>query len=178
MITILNHELPNRVTELTIAQFEAITAINSNEELDPIEKHLKVFEYLGIPESEFSDTDIDTFISMVKDFNASQKEDLSQVTEIELEGYKYIGEFKLSVRDTKLIEKSIMSKDAGYISQIVAIMFKREDLTNTEHYAEAHLKHKAKLFKELKANIAIPYLTFIAQKINQQTKNEVTEVVE
>ena len=57
-------------------------------------------------------------------------------------------------------------------------MFKREDLTNTEHYAEAHLKHKAKLFKELKANIAIPYLTFIAQKINQQTKNEVTEVVE
>jgi hypothetical protein len=71
-----------------------------------------------------------------------------------------------------------MSKDAGYISQIVAIMFKREDLSNTEHYAEAHLKHKAKLFKELKANIAIPYLTFIAQKINQQTKNEVTEVVE
>lgn len=178
MITILGHELPNRVTELSIAQFEAITTINSNEELDPIEKHLKVFEYLGIPEKEFADTDIDNFIEMVKEFNASVKEDLTQVTEFEVEGYKYVGEFKLSVRDTKLIEKCVIAKAPGYISQIVAIMFKREDLTNTEHYAEAHLKQKAKLFKDLKANIAIPYLHFIAQKINQQAKNEVTAVVE
>jgi hypothetical protein len=178
MITILDKELPNRVTELSIAQFEAITTINSNEELDPIEKHLKVFEYLGIPEKDFQDTDIDSFIEMVKEFNVSAKEDLTQVTEFELEGYKYVGEFKLSVRDTKLIEKCVILKAPGYIAEITAIMFKREDLSNTEHYAEAHLKHKAKLFKELKANVAIPYLHFIAQKINQQAKNEATPIVE
>jgi hypothetical protein len=115
---------------------------------------------------------------MVKEFNVSAKEDLTQVTEFELEGYKYVGEFKLSVRDTKLIEKCVILKAPGYIAEITAIMFKREDLSNTEHYAEAHLKHKAKLFKELKANIAIPYLHFIAQKINQQAKNETTPIVE
>jgi len=179
MITILERELPNKVTELSIAQFEAITTINSNEELDPIEKHLKVFEYLGIPEKDFQDTDIDTFIEMVKEFNAfGSKDDLVQVTEFELEGYKYVGEYKLSVRDTKLIEKCVILKAPGYIAEITAIMFKREDLSNTEHYAEAHLKHKAKLFKELKANVAIPYLHFIAQKINQQAKNETTPIVE
>jgi hypothetical protein len=51
MITILNREIPNQLEELTIEQFEAITDINNNQELDPIDKHLQVFAYLGIPES-------------------------------------------------------------------------------------------------------------------------------
>ncbi len=43
----------------------------------------------------------------------------------------------------------------------MALMFKRTDLTNAEHYDPAHLKHKAKLFSKLKADISIPYLTFL-----------------
>ena len=62
MVTILGREIPNRIEELTIEQFEAITDINNNKELDPVDRHLQIFEYLGIPESEFFDFDIADFI--------------------------------------------------------------------------------------------------------------------
>jgi hypothetical protein len=54
-------------------------------------------------------------------------------------------------------------------------MFKRDDLTNAEHYAEAHLKLKAKLIKGLKADIAIPFLMFIANKIKAQLPEPETD---
>jgi hypothetical protein len=85
---------------------------------------------------------------------------------------------KLTVRDTKLIEKIAIAKPKGYISDVLAIFFKRDDLTNAEHYADAHLKLKAKLIKELKANVAIPYLLFITKKLAKQVEDVPTEVVE
>ena len=147
MINVLNREIPNQLDEITIEQFETITEINNDPNLDPIDKHLKVFAYLGIPESEFWDYDVAEFVNVVKDFN------------------------KL-VRDTKMIEKVALHKEKGYISEMLAIMFKREDLTPAEHYAEAHIKHKAKLIRKLTANIAVPYLIFIAEKISQQVKHD------
>ena len=85
---------------------------------------------------------------------------------------------KLTVRDTKLIEKIVIAKPKGYISDVLAIFFKRDDLTSTEHYAEAHLKLKAKLIKELKANIAISYLLFITNKLAKQVEDVTAEAVE
>lgn len=172
MITILNREIPNQIDELTIEQFEAITEINNDPNLDPIDKHLKVFAYLGIPESEFWDYDVADFVTMVKDFNNMEQKDFPVVEELELDGYIYRAEMRLTVRDTKMIEKIAMTKPKGYISEMLAIMFKREDLTPTEHYADAHIKQKAKLIRKLNANISIPYIMFIANKIGQQVKND------
>jgi hypothetical protein len=172
MITILNREIPNQIDELTIEQFEAITEINNDPNLDPIDKHLKVFAYLGIPESEFWDYDVADFVVMVKDFNSMEQKDFPVVEELELDGYIYRAEMRLTVRDTKMIEKIALSKPKGYISEMLAIMFKREDLTPTEHYADAHIKQKAKLIRKLNANISIPYIMFIANKIGQQVKND------
>jgi len=179
MITILNREIPNQIDELTIEQFEAITEINNDPNLDPIDKHLKVFAYLGIPESEFWDYDVADFVVMVKDFNSMDQKDFPVVEELELDGYIYRAEMRLTVRDTKMIEKIALSKPKGYISEMLAIMFKREDLTPTEHYADAHIKQKAKLIRKLNANISIPYIMFIANKIGQQVKNDTaTQAVE
>ena len=172
MITILNREIPNQIDELTIEQFEAITEINNDPNLDPIDKHLKVFAYLGIPESEFWDYDVADFVTMVKDFNNMEQKDFPVVEELELDGYIYRAEMRLTVRDTKMIEKIALTKPKGYISEMLAIMFKREDLTPTEHYADAHIKQKAKLIRKLNANISIPYIMFIANKIGQQVKND------
>jgi hypothetical protein len=172
MITILNREIPNQIDELTIEQFEAITEINNDPNLDPIDKHLKVFAYLGIPESEFWDYDVADFVVMVKDFNSMDQKDFPVVEELELDGYIYRAEMRLTVRDTKMIEKIALSKPKGYISEMLAIMFKREDLTPTEHYTDAHIKQKAKLIRKLNANISIPYIMFIANKIGQQVKND------
>lgn len=172
MITILNREIPNQIDELTIEQFEAITDINNNQELDPIDKHLQVFAYLGIPESEFWDTDVADFIAIVKDFNSLDKDnDYPVVEELEIEGYTYKAEMKLTVRDTKLIEKIALRKDKGYVSEMLAVMFKRVDLSNTEHYTDAHIKQKARLIRKLNASIAMPYLIYIAEKIAKQVKN-------
>ena len=178
MVTILNREIPNQIEELTIEQFEAITDINNNQELDPIDKHLQVFAYLGIPESEFWDYDVADFVGMVKDFNSSEHKDYPTVEEIELEGYVYKAQMKLTVRDTKLIEKITIKKEKGYVSEMLAVMFKREDLTSTEHYTDAHIKHKAKLIRKLNAAISIPYIMFIAHKISQQANDQITEAVE
>lgn len=178
MITILNREIPNQVDELTIEQFEAITDINNNPELDPIDKHLQVFAYLGIPESDFWDYDVSEFIDIVKIFNTMDQKDYPVVEELELEGYLYKAQMRLTVRDTKMIEKIALHKEKGYISQMLAVMFKREDLTPTEHYADAHIKQKAKLIRKINASIALPYLMFIAEKIAKQVKNVPTQSVE
>ena len=174
MITILNREIPNQLDELTIEQFESITDINNDTNLDPIDKHLKVFAYLGIPESEFWDYDVADFVQFVKLFNTMEHKDYPTVEEIELENYIYRAEMKLTVRDTKMIEKIALHKEKGYISEMMAVMFKREDLTSTEHYTDAHIKHKSKLIRKLTANIALPYLIFISEKIAKQVKNDTT----
>jgi hypothetical protein len=178
MITILNKEIPNQLEELTIEQFEAITDINNNHELDPIDKHLQVFAYLGIPESEFWDYDVAEFVGMVKQFNSAERKDYPVVEELEIEGYTYKAQMKLTVRDTKLIEKITLKKEKGYISEMLAVMFKRTDLTPAEHYTDAHINHKAKLIRKLNAAISIPYVMFIAQKIGQQANDQASEAVE
>ncbi len=178
MITILGREIPNHLDELTIEQFEVITELSNNKELDAVDKHLQIFASLGLAESEFYDVDVADFIEYTNQFNSIPEIEYPTISNIDLAGYSYTAEMKLTVRDTKLIEKIAINKPKGYISDVLAIFFKRDDLTSTEHYAEAHLKLKAKMIKELKANIAIPYLLFITNKLAKQVEDVTTEVVE
>ena len=47
-----------------------------------------------------------------------------------------------------------------------AIIYKRVDLTSVEHYTDSHIKYKADLFrKNITADISIPYLTLMTNKI-------------
>jgi len=178
MITILGRDIPNHLDELTVEQFEVITELSNNKELDAVDKHLQIFASLGVAESEFYDVDVADFIEFTNQFNTIPEIEYPTISQIELAGYSYTAEMKLTVRDTKLIEKIAIHKPKGYISDVLAIFFKRDDLTSTEHYADAHLKLKAKLIKELKANIAIPYLLFITNKLAKQVEDVPTEAVE
>ena len=180
MIKIFEREIPNRMDELTIEQFEKVTEITNNQELDNIDRYIKIFEYFGVKESEWDDNDVDLseFIDKVKEFNSSKYEKKDAVESIELEGYTYEAKMKISVKDTKMIEKIIGRKSNNWISDLLALMFKRTDLSNTEHYSEAHLKYKSKLFKQLKAEIAIPYLVFVTEKIASHAQSESPEAVE
>jgi hypothetical protein len=178
MITILGREIPNHLDELTVEQFEVITELSNNKELDAVDRHLQIFASLGLAESEFYDVDVADFIEYTNQFNTIPEIEYPTISQIELAGYSYTAEMKLTVRDTKLIEKIAIHKPNGYISDVLAIFFKRDDLTSTEHYADAHLKLKAKLIKELKANIAIPYLLFITNKLSKQVEDVPAEAVE
>jgi len=177
MIQLFGKEIPSKMDELTLEQFQKISAIHNNDEYDTLEKHCKVFEYLGITEDEM-DVDFDLFLANVKEFNNNNYTHKDTVEELELEGYTYKAEMKLSVKDSRIVEKIVKKDNKEYISDIMALMFKRTDLSNTEHYDSAHLKHKAKLFSKLKADISIPYLTFVTNKITTHAQSQTTKAVE
>jgi len=177
MIELFGKEIPCKMDELTLEQFEKISAIHNNEEYDTLEKHCKVFEYLGITEDEM-DVDFDVFLANVKEFNQNSYTKKDPIEEIEIEGYIYKAEMKLSVKDSRIVEKIVKKDNKYYVSDIMALMFKRTDLSNTEHYDPAHLKHKAKLFSKLKADIAIPYLTFVTEKITNHAQSQDTKELE
>jgi hypothetical protein len=180
MVKIRGYEITNDITELTIDQFEKVSKILNDEELDKFEKWADVFIFLGVPVSEVNDMEFDEFINYVKEFNATQgNNDLEMVQEFELEGYTYRAfedEFKLKVRDLKMIEKAMGKDNSNYFARLMSILFKRTDLTNAEHYENAHLKHKEKLFKDLSATLVVPYVVAVSRKLI--TQNEATEVVE
>ena len=165
MIQIFDQEIPNKMSELTIEQFEKMSQILNNDEFDNIEKYVEMFKYLGIDEKLWDDYPFSEFIELVKTFNLDSYTPQEAVTSIELEGYTYKAEMRLSVKETKLIEKIVTIKPNHYISDILAVMFKRTDLSNTEHFADAHLKHKAKLFRSQKAELCVPYIVFVTEKI-------------
>ena len=177
MIELFGKEIPSKMDELTLEQFQKISAIHNNDEYDTLEKHCKVFEYLGITEDEM-DVDFDLFLANVKEFNNNNYDKKDPVEEIEIDGYTYKAEMKLSVKDSRIVEKIVKKDNKEYISDIMALMFKRTDLSNTEHYDPAHLKHKAKLFSKLKADISIPYLTFVTYKITNHAESQATKAVE
>lgn len=180
MIKIFEREIPNLMSELTIEQFEKVSELTNNKELDNIDRYIKIFEYFGVKESEWEDNDVELseFIKIVQEFNSNNYEKNDVVESFELEGYTYQAKMKLSVKDTKMIEKIISKKTHGFTSDLMALMFKRTDLSSTEHYAEAHLKHKAKLFKQLKAEIAVPYLIFVTEKIAAHAQHSASEELE
>ena len=52
MIKINDYEVKNTVEELTVKEFEEVAAIQSDAGLDYVEKQIKVFTTLGVPEDE------------------------------------------------------------------------------------------------------------------------------
>jgi hypothetical protein len=176
MIEVLGRQIANKMNEINIEEFEKISAIHNDKELDNIEKQIKVFEVVGIEEDEWDD--FNYFVEKTKEFNTDNYEKKDPIGEIEIDGYTYKAELKLSVKDTKLIEKMILKENKHSVSDIMALMFKRTDLSNIEHYDSAHLKHKAKLFRLQAAEISIPYITFVTETISNHAKKQAAESVE
>ena len=176
MIEVLGRNIANKMNEITIEEFENISNIHNSKELDNIEKQIKVFEVVGIEEDEWDD--FKYFVEKTKEFNTDNYEPKDAIGEIEIDGFTYKAELKLSVKDTKLIEKMITKENKHSVSDIMALMFKRTDLSNTEHYDSAHLKHKSKLFRTQVAEIAIPYLNYVTNTISEHAKKQAAESVE
>ena len=173
MVTILNKEIPNELNELTIQQFEDITEIHANPKLDHVEKHLEVFKYMGAPE-EIEDVDFEDFKEYIRLFNTAKAPEGILLKRFEADGYTYQAydeEWKLSAKETKLIEKILNNKHKGYISEVIAVLFKRTDLGKNEHYTDAHIKHKAKIIRQMPAEVAVPYLVAVAETINKQVQS-------
>ena len=185
MVKIGTKKINNEVTELTIEQFEKLSATMNNAELDQFEKWAKIFIDLGADEDEVYDLDFEKFTEIVKNFsNTKKKPSKKFLKSIEVDGYTYQSyedEFKLNVRDLKMIEKAVSTSPENYVSKVMAIIFKRTDLTKAEHYGDSHLALKSKMFKEQKADIAIAFIAYIGEKLGNTAKEmqvEAAEIVE
>lgn len=181
MLKIGTKEVPNVINELTIEQFEKISEITS-QELDAFEKWVNIFVFLGADETEVNELEFTEFKEKVKEFNSiTYKASKKFLKSFELDGYTYKSHDKkltISVREMKHIEKIIKNNPNNYISKVIAVLFKRTDLKDQEHYTDAHIKHKANLFKKLNAEFTLPYIAFIGDKMKdtaKQINDEVTK---
>jgi hypothetical protein len=163
--------LRNEYDELTIREFENITTILSDNEKQSYEKYIDIFCYLGLNEL-MDEISSEELIILIKNFNNHEIPN-NLVKEIEVDGYKYVAytseEFSMKAKDMAIIEKIINKNKTNYVAEMLAVIFKREDLTKNEHYVDAHINHKASLFRDnLTVDIAIPYITYMSQHINKQ----------
>lgn len=174
MITVtlneVEYQLPKNLNEFTIGKFEILTRIINNPELDRIDKYIQIFSLLGISSEIIEDLDSKVFFDLISKW--SQVEETNEVEmqkEIEINGRTYQSfdtEFNLNVKQIKLIEKYIKIDMSAYIGELMAIIFKDTQLTSNEHFVDAHIKHKAKLFREnVTVDIAMPFLNYFGGEI-------------
>lgn len=182
MVKIKEFDVKNEINEFTIEEFENVSHILNDEEVEKFERWANLFIYLGVPESEVYDLEFSEFVEYIKIFSDTKVKPSSEFCKvIELDGYTYTSheeELKISVREMKMIEKQVSAHPNKYISHLMAVLFKRNDLTKTEHYTDAHIKQKSKLFSQLPAELAIPYATFIGLKLSNRLQNATTNNVE
>jgi hypothetical protein len=175
------HNIPNRLNEMTVKEWETINMIlASTEQL--IEKYFQIFGLFGVKEDEFNDMNTDDFAQLIVQYNEIQTEKIEPVTEITIDGFTYQSfelEKGIPIRDLKHIEKAFSTGMTDRIAFMLAVIFKRTDLSSVEHYAEAHIKQKTKLFSRQLASIAIPFVDIINKElkivfdnVSKQNENE------
>lgn len=177
MIEIKGTEIPNRIDELTIEQFQTVSQFANDLGLSYVERQIKIFEYLGVPDI-WDDITAKELKELIKTFNDVPKKEFDWFKSLEIDGYTYTAfegdEFELSAKDLALIEKNI-TKSGTDIPYIMAVIFKRTDLSKQEHYAEAHIKQKAKLFAKQPAEICVQYITKVGQEASNMIEKNVAE---
>lgn len=179
-VTIENEvfELRNEGSEIDLNELDKMVVIMSQPDLAITERFEMMFNVLGLPEN---DMDAQELVELIKNFNVFKTTDSAVISAIEMKGYNYVAfegkEFKLKAKELIQLEKEIyknkirlsQNKPASNIcSYILAIIFKRQDLSINEHYENLHLELKAKLFEEnVKADFAMPYINMLSSNIFQ-----------
>lgn len=177
MVIVNGVNVPTLANEMSLWQFEHISTILNNKHTDTIEKYIKVLVYWGVSKEYLNDLSVDEFGEIIKSLNESNVTNTDYLKEFEIDGYTYRAydeEFKLKVKDLQAIERCF--RNEKYLCRMMAVIFKRTDLTDAEHYSEAHIKHKAKLFKDINAEISIPYLAYVGGLFAKQLENAKTKL--
>ena len=173
MIKIREFEVKNTVQELTVEEFQKIASILNDTNLSRIFKWMDIFTYLGLPEDVLDEMGNDEFTEAVKLWNDTPKFEGGLIEKLEVDGRTYVaheGEYAVKVRDLKHLERKVNESPTNYMAYWLAVIFKDDQLTKNEHYDSAHLRHKEKLFKEQPAAVALPYVTFIAKEISEDSE--------
>jgi hypothetical protein len=180
MVNIAGVDVPNTVHELTIEQFDKLNKINT-EQLEGLDKWIKKFVYLGVPEEAFDDMTLEDFKTAVREFNEGAEDNDAIEYSVEIDGFTYTASEKIGVKDLSMIEKAWKADRSEFTAECIAILFKREDLSKNEHYSNSHIKHKKALFKKQKCAFAVPHIVKVSELLIQSVEklnNESTEELE
>jgi len=163
------YQIKNSINEFLINEFEHICSILNDKEKNHLTKWTEIFIYLGVPEDVIDNFDSFDFIEMIKQFNIFTTESTDFIKEIVLDDITYIAfddKFKLTVKEMTLIEDYIQKNENRYLGEILAVIYKRQDLDKSMTYDKAHLKYKAELIrKQVMADVAIPIIGFLSKKL-------------
>ena len=148
-------------SEITINELESIIALQ--EKSYGYDYFLNAFEILGFSKYLCDRIDLENLIEIIKEFKADLKFVDKLPSTIEIDGFIYkayddeVG-FKFNSKDFAKIEKHINENPNNWMAYALAIIFKREDLTDVEHSDENHISYKRELFlKHIMADVALPY---------------------
>ncbi len=168
--------VPNQANELTIPQFESICQLSMLPTDDYIERYITIFEILGITPDETEQIDTEDFMNAIKQFNLTKWDYSNFVPEIKIgdkiyrafTGDKYV----LSVPDLSKIEHFIKKNPKVYLAEMLAIIYKDIELDKKTNRQDDVIITRAKLFREeLKAEVMLPYVTLILNKVVTQLNN-------
>lgn len=162
-------QLRNEPNEIKLKEFEGVYNALNNDKLSGFEKYFKVFEVMGVPSEYLDAIDDEELLELIKAFNDIKVNNPIPAKSIEISGRNYVAyegdEFKFSAKDLVEIEKAAKRGVTNFPSYCLAVIFKDDQLTPTEHRTSAHINHKASIFAEnLSADFAIPYLSLIAKR--------------
>jgi hypothetical protein len=164
-----SYQIKNQVEEFTIREFEEICFILNEKKQTKINAWSQIFNLLGVPNEVIDEFDSFAFIQLIKEFNLDDFENKEFVKEIEIDGYTYQSfenDFKLTVKEMGLIEQKIEKDSNKFLGELMAIIFKRVDLSKIEHFDNAHIKYKAELFRNsVTADKAIPFIGFLSKRL-------------
>jgi len=159
----------NNESEITLLELAKVSDIMATTDAY-FEKWMRIIELLG--DKGLSDViDEDGVVSIVENVNFTNVRNEIPET-VNVNGREYAatlkdGKLKLSGKDLAMIERS--AKKGGTWAVLgFAIIYKDSELSNTEHYTEAHIKHKADLFgKHLTAKEGAPVFYQLQKKLSE-----------
>lgn len=167
------YNVRNLGSEVTLNELSNISYIIEGQEKDHTEKWLEALSILGSKEL-VEVIGVKAFTNAV---NAIQITNISNEIspEIEVNGRIYScevtdGEIELSALDLSKLEKLAL-KGGAWGNKAFAVVYKDNELRNIEHYTNAHLDYKAKIFGEnVTADVAAPVIFQLAKIIMEHVQ--------
>ena len=158
------YPMKNELQEMNLKEYQRLSEILSKEG-DPVGNVFEAFELLGLPMEVIDNLDSDELFAIYGKLK-HQEINAEPVRMFECDGYTYTANKELKGWQMRYCEQAAHEHPRDYVAHVIAAIFLRDDLTDIEHKAPAHIKHKATLFsKHMTADIAAPYLGFITKKL-------------
>ena len=153
------HDIRNTLDEITVEEFEYITAIlTSTEEASVIDLWLDILTALNVDVDLLDNIDLEAFSEIINSFDFITFDKTIQKS-ISIDGIEYVcydEKFRLKVKELSHIE--LMINRGFYLSRVLAYLYKREDFSMTQNLDNEHLDYKIEFFKQQKASLVMPIL--------------------